>query len=75
MSSSMTRSVANVSIVVGVSELIAATVSVIIGIIAVTSYSGHPSASAGLWALVVSTQHVILMFGVFDETHTCQWKK
>ena len=58
MSSSMTRSVANVSIVVGVSELIAATVSVIIGIIAVTSYSGHLSASAGLWALVVSTQHV-----------------
>jgi hypothetical protein len=50
----MTRSVSNVSIVVGVIELVAATVSAIIGVIAVTSYSGHPSASAGLWALVVS---------------------
>ena len=48
----MTRSVSNVSIVVGIIELVAATVSAIIGVIAVTSYSGHPSASAGIWALV-----------------------
>ena len=48
----MTRSVSNVSIVVGIIELVAATVSAIIGVVAVTSYSGHPSASAGIWALV-----------------------
>ena len=58
MPSSMTRSVSNVSIVVGVIELVAAMASVIIGVVAVTSFSGHPSASAGIWALVVSTQHV-----------------
>ncbi|CAB4020775.1 Hypothetical predicted protein [Paramuricea clavata] len=50
--SSMSRSVSNVSIIVGIIELVAATVSAIVGVVAVTSYSGHPSNSAGIWALV-----------------------
>jgi hypothetical protein len=63
----MTRSVSSVSVVVGIIELIAATVSAIIGVVAVTSYSGHPSASAGIWALVVSTQNVCFVVCVFGE--------
>jgi hypothetical protein len=63
----MTRSVSSVSVVVGIIELIAASVSAIIGVVAVTSYSSHPSSSAGIWALVVSTQNVCFVVFVFGE--------
>ena len=46
------------SIVVGIIELVAAVASLVVGIVAITSYSGHASSSAGIWACVVSTQHV-----------------
>ena len=63
--SSMSRTVSTVSIAIGVIEILSASVSLIFGVIAVTSYSGHASVSTGFWALVVSTQYVyILVFTV-----------
>jgi hypothetical protein len=74
--SSMSRSVSNVSIIVGIIELVAATVSALVGVVAVTSYSGHPSNSAGIWALVVSTQNVYFVvcnvWRMFGPLCTCK---
>ncbi|XP_028399493.1 uncharacterized protein LOC114522910 [Dendronephthya gigantea] len=50
--SSMSSTVSTVSIAIGVIELLSATVSIIVGVVAVTSYSGHASVSTGFWALV-----------------------
>ncbi|XP_046857209.1 uncharacterized protein LOC124450628 [Xenia sp. Carnegie-2017] len=51
MTTSISRSIANGSVVVGVIELVAASVSVVVGIFAMSTYSGHSSSSAGIWVL------------------------
>lgn len=58
MVTSISRSIANGFVVVGVIELVAASVSVVVGIFAMSTYSGHASASAGVWALEVCVRRI-----------------